>query len=161
MKKFITYRLAGVGVWHYEFCLNGKSFGNVVSRVSRSEPARIEGSGISWYSHFDMDRDIVPGVSRKVKDSRTGEEVYRIIWWQPNLYEIRARNKFVLAEIRDGNYLFGEPGAPVAAMTERKAGAPRLVKGEEAEMRFRTFFFDPVDDAYRMMALSFPALRFC
>lgn len=74
MKKFITYRLAGVGVWHYEFCLNGKSFGNVVSRVSRSEPARIEGPGISWYSHFDMDRDIVPGVSRKVKDSRTGRK---------------------------------------------------------------------------------------
>ena len=23
MKKFITYRLAGVGVWHYEFCLDG------------------------------------------------------------------------------------------------------------------------------------------
>ena len=63
MKKFITYCLAGAGVWHYEFCLNGKSFGNVVSRVSRSEPARIEGPGISWYSRFDMDRDIVPGVS--------------------------------------------------------------------------------------------------
>lgn len=69
-----------------------------------------------------MDRDIVPGVSRKVKDSRTGEEVYRIIWWQPDLCEVRARDKFVLAEIRDGNYLFAEPGAPVAAMTERKAG---------------------------------------
>ena len=54
MKKFITYCLAGVGVWHYEFCLNGKSFGNVVSRVSRSEPARIEGPGISWYSRFDI-----------------------------------------------------------------------------------------------------------
>ena len=67
----------------------------------------------------------------------------------------------VLAEIRDGNYLFGEPGAPVAAMTERKAGAPRLVNGEEAEMRFRTMFFDPVNDAFRMMVLSFPALRFC
>ena len=78
MKEIITYRLSGVGVWHYEFCLNGEPFGSVVSRVSRSEPARIEGPGISWYSRFDMDRDIVPGVSRKVKDSRTGEEVYRI-----------------------------------------------------------------------------------
>ena len=161
MKEIITYRLSGVGVWHYEFCLNGEPFGSVVSRVSRSEPARIEGPGISWYSRFDMDRDIVPGVSRKVKDSRTGEEVYRIIWWQPDLYEVRARDKFVLAEIRDGNYLFGEPGAPVAAMTERTTGATRLVKGEEAEMRFRTMFFDPVNDAFRMMVLSFPALRFC
>ena len=84
MKKFITYRLAGVGVWHYEFCLNGEPFGSVDSRVSRTEPARIEGPGISWYSHFDMDRDIVPGVSRQVKDSRAGEEIYRIIRWQPD-----------------------------------------------------------------------------
>ena len=108
-----------------------------------------------------MDRDIVPGVSRQIKDSRTGEEIYRIIWWRPNFYEVRAGNKYVLAELRNGNYLFGEPAAPVAAMTERITGAPRLVKGEEAEMRFRTMFFDPVNDAFRMMALSFPALRFC
>ena len=54
MKEIITYRLSGVGVWHYEFCLNGEPFGSVVSRVSRSEPARIEGPGISWYSRFDI-----------------------------------------------------------------------------------------------------------
>ena len=54
MKEIITYRLSGVGVWHYEFCLNGEPFGSVVSRVSRSEPARIEGLGISWYSRFDI-----------------------------------------------------------------------------------------------------------
>ena len=35
------------------------------------------------------------------------------------------------------NYLFGDPGIPVASITERTTGAPRLVGGEEAaEMRF-------------------------
>ena len=160
MKKFITYCLAGVGVWHYEFCLNGKSFGNVVSRVSRSEPARIEGRDISWYSRFDMDTDVVPGVSRKVKDNYTGEEVYRIVWWKPDLYEVRTWQKSIQVEIRNGNYLFGVPMMPVTAMTERVSGESRLVRGLEAEKWFRTVFYDPLPDHLMMMILSFPALRF-
>ena len=50
---------------------------------------------------------------------------------------------------------------PVTAMTERAEGGTRLVRGMDAPMLFRTRFFDPVSDAYVMMALTFPALRFC
>ena len=76
MTEIITYRLSATGVWQYEFCREGKTVGSVASVVSLREPARIEGTEISWYSRFDMDTEIVPGVSRKVKDNRTGEEVY-------------------------------------------------------------------------------------
>ena len=161
MTEIITYRLSATGIWQYEFCRDGETVGSVASVVSLREPARIEGPGISWYSRFDMDTEIVPGVSRKVKDNRTGEEVFRIIWWRPNLYEIRMREKSLQAEIRDGSYLFGDPMKPATALTERTRGEGRLVRGMEAERWFRTVFFDPVDERYMMTALSFPALHFC
>ncbi len=161
MTELITYRLSATGIWQYEFCRNGEAIGNVSSVISPREPVRIEGPEISWYSRFDLDTEIVPGVSRKIKDNRTGDELYRIVWWQPNLYEVRARERSIQAEIRNGAYLFGVPRMPVTAMTERVSGEARLVRGMEAEMWFRTVLFEPVSDAYLMMALSFPALRFC
>ena len=161
MTEIITYRLSATGIWQYEFCREGITIGNVASLVSLREPARIEGKDVSWYSRFDMDTDIVPGVSRKVKDNRTGEEVYRIVWWRPNLYEVRGKEKFLQVEIRDGSYLFGDPMMPVTALTERVQGEGRLVRGLEADRWFRTVFFDPMSEGYMMMVLSFPALRFC
>ena len=161
MTEIFTYRLSATGIWRFEFCRSGEVFGYVASVVSPREPARIEGPGISWYSRFDMDTEIVPGVSRKVKDNRTGEEIFRIVWWRPELYEVRTKEKSIQVEIRNGSYLFGTPLMPVTAMTERRTGDSRLVLGLEAEMRFRTLFFDPVGDGYLMMVLAFPALRFC
>ena len=161
MKEFITYRLSATGLWQYEFRLDGEEFGSATLRVAASEPVRIEGQEISWYSRFDLDTEIIPGVSRRVKDNNTGEEVFRIIWWRPDFYEVRAKKESVLAEIRNGCYLFGQPGAPVTAMTERTKGEPILIRGMEAEAYFRTSFFDPVSPEYTMMALAFPALRFC
>ena len=161
MTEIITYRLSATGIWQYEFCRERESFGSVASVVSPREPARIESRELSWYSRFDMDTEIVPGVSRRVKDNRTGEEVYRIVWWRPNLYEVRTREKSLQVEIRNGAYLFGQPGMPVTAMTERVQGDSLLVRGLPAEKWFRTVFFDPVGEGYMMMALSFPALRFC
>lgn len=161
MTEILTYRLSATGIWQYEFCINGETIGNVSSLGSPREPARIEGPEVSWYSSFDIDTEIVPGVSRKVKDNLTGDEIYRIVWWRPNMYEVRTKEKSVQAEIRNGSYLFGDPFMPVTAITERISGEPRLVRGMEAEMLFRTLFFDPVSDAYMMMVLSFPALRFC
>ena len=161
MTEIITYRLSATGIWQYEFCRDGETVGSVASVVSLREPARIEGRDISWYSRFDMDTDVVPGVSRKVKDNYTGEEVYRIIWWKPGLYEVRMRQKSIQVEIRNGNYLFGVPMMPVTAMTERVIGESRLVRGLEAEKWFRTVFYDPLPDSSMMIILSFPALRFC
>ena len=119
MTEIITYRLSATGVWQYEFCREGKTVGSVASVVSLREPARIEGTEISWYSRFDMDTEIVPGVSRKVKDNRTGEEVYRIVWWKPDLYEVRTKEKSLQVEIRNGSYLFGDPMMPVTATKRR------------------------------------------
>ena len=161
MLEIVSYRLSATGLWQYEFRLDGEEFGTAMLRVAASEPVRIEGQGISWYSRFDLDTEIVPGVSRRIKESSSGEEIYRIVWWRPNLYEIRAKEHSIQAEVRNGCYLFGLPGMPVTAMTERTTGEPILINKLEAEAVFRTVFYDPVSTEYMLMALTFPALRFC
>ena len=164
MKEIITYRLSATGVWGYEFYLPDRTpVGSVRSVVAPSAPVRIESGQISWYSRFDIDTKIVPGTGRRVKDNMTGEEIYRIVYWQPGLYQVRTvDDRSVQVEIRKDAYLFGKPMMPVTAMTERIAGAEWVPKKNlEVQPYFRTTIFEDVSEEYLMMALSFPALRMC
>ena len=161
--EIVTYRLTGTGVWGFEFFDPSRNqLGFVRNGLSRSEPVRIEGEGISWVSLFGLDNTIVPGTSRRVKDSRTGQEVYRIIYWQPGFYQVRsAEGGSVQVEIRDGAYLFGPPEMPATALTRRILEAEWIPPtGPGIEPYFHTVFYEEVSPAYRMMVLSFPALRF-
>ena len=83
MTEIITYRLSGTGIWVYEFYDAGRNkIGSVGSEIAPSSPTRIDGGGVSWYSRYNLDQTIVPGTGRQVKDSSTGSEVYRVIYWQ-------------------------------------------------------------------------------
>ena len=163
MTEIITYRLTGTGVWGYElFDSERNQVGYVRNGMSRSEPVRIEGQGVSWFSLFGLDHTIVPGTGRRVKDSRDGREVYRIVFWQPGLYEVRpVTGESVQVEIREGAYLFGPPQKPAVALTRRISEADWTPpKGPGIEPYFHTVFYEEVSPAYLMMVLSFPALRF-
>lgn len=161
MTEIITYRLTATGCWGYEFYDTGRNLvGSVSGVVSTSSPVLITGSSVQWYSRFDIENMIVPGTSRRVMDNQTGQEVYRLVFWQPGKYEIRTRELSLQAEMRNNMYLFGKPFMPVTAMTERISEAEWLPpKKTAAEPYFKTTFFEDVSEAYRMMALSFPALR--
>ena len=162
MKEIITYRLSATGVWGYEFYHPDRTLiGSVSSVVAPSAAVRIEGGPIQWYSRFDIDTRIVPGTGRKVKDNRTGDEVYRIIYWQQGLYQVRsADDRSIQVEIRKDAYLFGKPMMPVTAMTERITEAD-WVPANHMEVRpyFRTTVYEEISEEYLMMVLSFPALR--
>ena len=121
MQELITYRLTGRSVWGYEFFDSERSqIGFVRNGLSSMEPVLIEGAGFSWYSLFSMDQTIVPGTSRRIKDNRNSQEVFRIIFWQRGLYQVVSdAGESVQAEIRDGDYLFGLPESPAIAMTRR------------------------------------------
>ena len=163
MKEFVTYRLTGRGVWGYEFFDEERNqIGFVRNGLSSSEPVLIEGPGISWYSLFGMDHTIVPGTGRRVKDNQNGQEAFRIIFWQPGLYEVRtAAGESVQAEVRENAYLFGPPQMPATALTQRISEAEWIPStGYEMEPYFRTVLYEEVSPAFLMMALSFPALRF-
>ena len=117
---------------------------------------------MSWYSRYNLEQTIVPGTGRQVKDSSTGSEVYRVIYWQPGLYQVRsAGGQSVQVEVQDGRYLFGQPEKPVTAMTFRIEEADWMpAYALDVRPWFRTIVYEEVNDAYLMMVLSFPALRF-
>ena len=162
MTEIITYRLSETGRWGYEFYDAGRNrIGSVNAVIATSSPVLIQGPEICWYSQFSIDNMIVPGTSRKIMDNQTGREVYRIVFWQPGKYEVRTDQASDHAEIRNGVYLFGRPLMPVTAMTERVAEAEWIPpKHVNVEPYFRTVFYEDVSEGYRMMVLSFPALRF-
>ena len=162
MTEIITYRLSETGRWGYEFYDAGRNrIGSVNAVIATSSPVLIQGGEICWYSQFGIDSMIVPGTSRQVKDNQSGLEVYRIVFWQPGKYEVRTKETSEHAEIRNGIYLFGKPLMPVTAMTERITEAEWTPpKNMNVEPYFRTMFYEEVNEAYRMMVLSFPALRF-
>ena len=163
MTEIITYRLTATGVWGYEFYDSDRNqIGFVRNAFARSEPVRAESAGISWYSRFGMDNTIVPGTGRQVKDSGTGSEVFRVIYWRPGLYQVRTvAGDSVQVEIRDGQYLFGLPERPVTALTVRTDEADWLPPyAMDVRPWFRTTVYEEVNEAYLMMVLSFPALRF-
>ena len=95
----------------------------------------------------------------------TGEELYRIIFWQPGLYEIAARTDTggwsMTVEERNGMYLFGKAGMPVSAITEWISEAEWIPpSGIQPEPVFRTRFFEQEDSpGFMMMVLSFPAMK--
>ena len=158
MNPIISFRRADTGAWGYRFYSDSRLIGTASCIISPLSTVRIEGPNISWYSSFNMDNTIVPGISRHVKDE-AGEDVYRIIYCQPGFYRMIRGEANVLVERREGAYLFGNQGKPVMAMTERVESW--LWKPADAEPYFVTRFYEePVGQELLFAVLAFPALRF-
>ena len=122
MLEIISYRLSATGVWGYAYYRGKQYIGETMCQIGRSATVRIVGEDIVWYSPFRLATDIVPGISRRIRDNQTEEELYRVIFWRPGLYELSARTDegdwSMTVEERNGMYLFGQTGMPVAAITE-------------------------------------------
>ena len=159
--EVITYRVSATGVWSYEFYSAGEMIGTVSAIVGPNVPVYIRSQNHHWYSTFPIDTTVVPGVGRRVKDNVTGDELYRLIYWKPGLYQVRGKDGSIDVEMQGGNYLFGLPGAPVTAISERVEGKSMVsTTGMTMEPVFRTVLYEDVDEAYSLMVLSFPTLRF-
>ena len=161
-KEVTTFRIAATGVWGYEFYdQNRQRIGHVSSIVDPSVPVQIQSQNYHWYSHFDIDTTIIPGIGRRVLSNPSGEEVYRLIYWRPDLYQVHAGDQSVQVEISAGRYLFGQQGMPVTAMTERIESTDWMpVSNLDCQASFRTIFYEDVNEALALMILSFPTLRF-
>ena len=98
-------------------------------------------------------------------DNRTEEELYRIIFWRPGLYEITARTDdgdwSMTVEELNGKYMFAQNGMPAAAVMERLFETEWIPPiGARPEPAFRTTFFSQEDSpGFLMTVLSFPALK--
>lgn len=165
MTEIISYRLSATGRWGYSYYQGMEYIGETACQIGPSSTVRVVGDGLVWYSPFRLDTDIVPGVSRRIRDNLTDKELYRIIFWRPGLYEFSARtdggNWSMAAEERNGMYLFCRRGMPVAAITERITEADWVPPtGMHIEPAFRTRFYEQEDSpGFLMMVLSFPAMK--
>jgi len=162
IRELITFRISGRGVWGYEFYDEARQkIGSVSSSVSPSLPVRIESQNIHWYSRFEMDTTIIPGIGRRVHDNQTGNEVFRLIYWRPGLYQVRSNSQSVQVEVKEGRYLFGQQGMPATALSERIPDIGwQPASSFEYEAYFKTTFYEEVNEVFALMVLSFPALRF-
>lgn len=162
IRELITFRVSGTGIWSYEFYDEARQkIGSVSSLVSPAVPVRIESQKIHWYSRFDIDTTIIPGIGRRVQDNQTGKEVFRLIYWRPGLYQVRTNSDSVQVEIKEGRYLFGQQGMPATALSERISDIGwQPASALEYEAYFKTTFYEEVNEAFALMVLSFPALRF-
>lgn len=165
MLEIISYRLSATGVWGYAYYRGKQYIGETMCQIGRSATVRIVGEDIVWYSPFRLATDIVPGISRRIRDNQTEEELYRVIFWRPGLYELSARTDegdwSMTVEERDDKYYFVREGMPVAAVTERLYEAEWVPPtGNRIGPAFRTTFYEQEDSpGFLMMVLSFPALK--
>ena len=158
MDPVVTFRLTDTGIWNYRFYAGQELLGSASCALSMLSTVRIEAGPLAWYSTFHMDTQVVPGTSRKVMDDRTGLEAFRIVFCEPGFYRFLGPEANLLVECRDGAYLFGNPGQPVTAMTERIREWPWVPAGEPF---FRTTVYEEAVPAELLTAaLAFPALRF-
>lgn len=165
MTTIVSYRFSETGAWGYFYYAGRTPVGGTDCQLSTKSTVTITGDGLLWYSSFGILTDLMPGISRRVNDNLSGKELYRIIFWRPGLYEISSRTErgdwALNVEERDGMYLFGAPGKPVAAITERTEEANWIPPSRmQLKPAFRTNFFEEEDNTvFRMMVLSFPALK--
>lgn len=158
MDPIITYRMTATGIWNYHFYTGQQMLGKVSCTLSLLSTVRVETDSFSWYSAFHADTMVFPGVSRKVMDDRNNREVFRIVFCEPGYYRLMDREKSLLVEYRENAYLFGNPGQPALAVTERITEWPWVPEGEPF---FRTTVFEDKPEEELLTAmLAFPALRF-
>ena len=158
MDPIITYRLTGTGIWRYHFYAGKEALGKVSCALSLLSTVRVEMDSVSWYSTFHADTMVFPGVSRKVMDDRDSREVFRIVFCEPGYYRLLGAEGSLLVECWENAFLFGNPGQPVLAMTERISECPWVPVGEPF---FRTTVYEEnVAEELLAAMLAFPAMRF-
>ncbi len=157
MDPIITYRQTGTGLWRYHFYTGKEYIGKVSCALSLLSTVRVEVEPVSWYSTFHADTLVFPGVSRKVMDDHTEREAFRIVFCELGFYRLMSADSSLLVECRDNAFLFGNPGQPVLAMTERISECAWVPAGEPV---FRTIAYEDISAEVRAAIVSFPALRF-
>ena len=164
MSQIIAYRLTATGIWQYDYYHQNCAKIATASGIVRPDSmVRITGRSVNWHSGFNIDTTIIPGISRRVKDSYTGQDVYRIIYCEPGFYRMIGNNFNILVERRDSRYLFGNQGEPVMAMTERidKWFWKPMSREMTVEPYSKTTVYENrVTEEMLLAILTFPMLRF-
>lgn len=156
------YRYCATGIWGYDFYREQEKLCTVSGLVIPSPPVRICGFEREWYSEFDEESTIVPGLTRYVFDSKTSREVARIIYKNAGKYEVLISQNHINVYIVEDEYGFYRNGHIIASIKrihENNNLIPPM-SDFDIEPYFSIFLAKQIELEIIMVILAFPMLQF-
>ena len=157
---YIGYRYSTTGAFGYIFCEDSVEKCRVGCSVIPSPPVYIHGKDRNWVSKFDNETTIVPGLTRTVKDEKTGAEAARITLKDVGRFTIN--NSIDVFCDLEGKYTFYANNALIGRITRFEGSCSRLpeVAGCDVEPYFDVMIKEGLDEEQVMLMTAFPLLRF-
>ena len=118
-----------------------------------------------YESQYDLDNTLFPGISRKVMNRESGEEAWRIVYRDRDLYEIQGQEETIEAVFFDGEYIFTARKEEVARMALIEKEKSWIIKDpDQAWKVFHAYWNvtvkDGISEAVLTQILTFPQMRF-
>ena len=159
MEHIIGYQYSETGATGYYLYKNKKLLCKITTGLFF--PVWIMGMGREWESKYDLNNTILPGVSRKIKDTASGETIAKITYVSAGRYRI---GDLIDVDCREGKETF-TTGGKVIATIGRFSGEEKDVWIPEEEWKeFEPFFnleiSEEVDESLLLLIASFPMLKF-
>ena len=159
MERIIGYQYSETGATGYYFYKDKKLLCKITTGLFF--PVWITGMGREWESNYDFNNTILPGVSRKIKDSASGETIAKITYVSAGRYRI---GDLIDVDCRDGNETFLKDGNAIATIGRLSGGEEDIWIPEEEWKEFEPYFdleiSDDVDESLLLLIASFPMLKF-
>lgn len=153
------YKADLTGTREYDFYLNGKLICSQISLLAPSGFVTVRWDGKDYVSKYDMELSVAPGVSRSVRERRTQDEAWRIIYESMGHYSILIGKERIKAKIGEGQTDYYLGSRKIASMVRC---SPSLAgyAGNDRHLYFRAEISD--DTSYEMIPaiLTLPLLRF-
>ena len=159
MERIIGYQYSETGATGYYFYKEKKLLCKITTGLFF--PVWIMGMGREWESNYDFNNTILPGVSRKIKDTESGETIAKITYVSAGRYRI---GDLIDVDCRERKETF-TMGGKVIATIGRFSGEEKDVWIPEEEWKEFEPFFDleiseEVDESLLLLIASFPMLKF-
>lgn len=163
--KINGYRYSATGVFGYEFYQNKSKICTQSGTVMPSSLVRITGFGREWYSEFDMESTIVPGLARHIVYAGTNERVYKIVFRESGKFDIFIGNECIHVCIADDSYAFIYNENQIATIssvgkTENLQECMPTSIQYEIDSYFDVECAQGIREDILLAILSFPILRF-
>ena len=108
MEHIIGYQYSETGATGYYFYKDKKLLCKITTGLFF--PVWIMGMGREWESNYDFNNTILPGVSRKIKDTESGETIAKITYVSAGRYRIGDLIDVAVESGNQNRILYGDDG---------------------------------------------------
>ena len=154
MERILGYQYSETGATGYYFYKDKKLLCKITTGLFF--PVWIMGMG----RDYDFNNTILPGVSRKIKDTASGETIAKITYVSAGRYRI---GDLIEVNCSEGKETFTMSGKVIATIN-RFSGEEDIWIPEEEWKEFEPFFdleiSEEVDESLLLLIAGFPMLKF-